>query len=74
LSERLTADVDGASSCDQQEPQRLASLAVARQRERLAGKRCPRRPNRVERVVLAAEPPLGARRAADLEHRLTAAG
>jgi hypothetical protein len=49
-------------------------LPVAGQRERLAGERCPRRPNRVERVVFAAQPPLGSLRAADLEHRLTALG
>jgi hypothetical protein len=38
------------------------------------GKGCPRRPRRVERVVLAAQASLGPRGTADLEHGLATAG
>ena len=58
LHERFAADVDGAAAGDQQQPQRLPSLPCPRQRERLARERRARRPDRVERVVLAAQPPL----------------
>jgi hypothetical protein len=54
LHERLATDVDGAASGDQQQPQGLPPLPRAGKRERLAGERRPRRPDCVERVVLAA--------------------
>jgi hypothetical protein len=73
LSECFAAHVDGAAACDQQEPQRFASVAVTWQRERLAGKRCACRPRRVECVVFAAQASLGPRGTADFEHALSTA-
>jgi hypothetical protein len=51
LDERFAAHVDGAATRDQKQPQRLASFPAAWKRKRLAGKRRPGRPRRVERVV-----------------------
>jgi hypothetical protein len=66
------ADIDGAAAGDQQQPQRFPPRTRARQRERLAGKRRPRRWDRVERVILAAPPMPVSRPAADLEHGFAA--
>jgi hypothetical protein len=66
LCERFGTDVDGATARDQQQPQRLAPLASARERERVAGERGPRGPGRVHRVASLPQPPLAAR--FDLEH------
>ena len=74
LSKCSAAYVDGASACDQQQPQRLASLPVARKGERLVGKCRPCRADRVERVVFAAQAALRSWCAADLEHPLATAG
>jgi hypothetical protein len=49
LHERLAPDVDRTPPRDQQQPQRLAPLPRARQRERLARKQHPRYTDRVER-------------------------
>ena len=49
----------------------LRVFTRAGQRERLAGQRCSRDPDRVERVVLAGQPPLRSWCAADLEHGFT---
>src|SRR5439155_1422469 len=70
LRQRFAADVDGAAARDQQQPQRLAPLASARERERVAGERGRRGPGRVQRVVFAAESTLAVRYATDLEHAL----
>jgi hypothetical protein len=74
LHERLAADVDGAATRDQQQPQRLSPLAHPRQRERVAGECRPRRPDRVECVVLAAQPTLAPRCPAELAHRFALLG
>ena len=73
LSERFAAHVDGAATCDQEQPQRLPAFAAACQRERLAAKRRPRGPGGVQRIVFPTQAPLRPRRTADLEHRLAAA-
>src|SRR5438477_204938 len=54
-------------------PQRLTPLTYARQCERVAGKGRASGPYRVEGVVFAAQPPLGLRHTAGLEHRLATA-
>jgi hypothetical protein len=72
LGQRFAADVDGAATRDQQQPQRLAPLTSPREREYVAGERGPCDPGRVQRVVFAAQPTLAARDATDLEHALSA--
>jgi hypothetical protein len=57
---------------NQQQPQRLASLPHPGHTDRRARQRRAYRTHRVERVVLAAQPPLVAGAATALEHRLTA--
>jgi hypothetical protein len=74
LPERFAAHVDGAATSDQQQPQRLPPLTGSRHRHRDAGECRPRCAGRVERVIFAAQPALGSRRAAHLEHRLAALG
>ena len=54
LSERLAAHVDGTSTSEQEQPQRFPPLPRARQRQRPAGQRGPRRAHGVEYVILAA--------------------
>jgi hypothetical protein len=54
LHERLAANVDGAATGEQQQPQRLAVLSRARQRQGLAPERGAGGPDRVELVVFAA--------------------
>jgi hypothetical protein len=54
LREPFAADVDGASTSDKQQPQRLPPRAGARQREPVAGECRTRCPGRVEGVVFAA--------------------
>src|SRR5437762_9256856 len=61
---------DPAAAGEQQHAQRLLTLACPRQRQDLARKRRARRSERVERVVLAAEPPLRADAASNLDRRL----
>ena len=58
LHERLAADVDGAASGDQQQPQRFAPLSRTRHRQRLAPECGACSANRVELVVFAAQPSL----------------
>ncbi len=74
LDEREPTHVDGAAPRKQQHPQRLLALARARQRQRLGREPGAGSPDRVERVVLATQPPLAAGVTADLEHRLAALG
>ena len=59
---------------EQQHGQRLLALAGAWQRQRLGRKSCTCSADRVERVVFAAQSPLSASVAADLERRFTALG
>src|SRR5207247_1779772 len=66
----FAADVDGAASGNEQEPQRLASLSGSRQRQRLARTSGASGADRIELVVLAAQPPLVPWQAANLEHGL----
>jgi len=49
-------------------------LASARQREQIGGEPCTRCADRIEWIVFAAQPPLGASVAADLEHHLVVIG
>ena len=72
LDERDATDVDGAAPREQQHAQRLLPLSRAWQRQRLSRKPGTCSADRVERVVLAAQSPLRAGVAADLEHRLAA--
>jgi hypothetical protein len=74
LSQGFASDVDGAATSDKQQPQRLSTLARSRQRKRVAGECRPRRARRVECVILAAQPTLGSRCTADLEHRFAMLG
>ncbi|HEX2432733.1 MAG TPA: hypothetical protein VHI55_02180 [Gaiellaceae bacterium] len=74
LCERFAAHVDGAASRDEQQPQRLAPLACARQRERVRGECCSGCAGCVERVIFAAQAAFRPWRAADFEHCLAAAG
>lgn len=72
LHERPPADLDRAAASEEQQPQGLASLPLPRHGQRLAHECCSCCTDRVERVVLALQPPLVARAAAALEHRLAA--
>jgi hypothetical protein len=66
------AHIDCASAGQQKQPQRLTPLPSSRQAQRLARERRPRGADRVQRVILAPQPPLVTRAASDLEHRLAA--
>ena len=67
LAECFAAHVDGAAAGDEQQPQRFSFLTAARERNRGTRECCSCRPGSVERVVFAVQPPLGSRRAAELE-------
>jgi hypothetical protein len=68
----VPASADGAAPREQQHPQRLLLLSRARQCQRLGRESGSGGADRLEGVVLAAQSPFGARRAAHLEHRLAA--
>jgi hypothetical protein len=70
LHERLAAHADGAAASEQEQPQRLPLLAQAWPRQGLARQRGARGADRIEPVVLAAQPALASRSTAHLEHRL----
>jgi hypothetical protein len=67
------ADIDSATAGEQQQPQRLPSLACSWQGKLAARERRPGGTCRVESVVFALQPPLATRAPAGLEHQLAAA-
>ena len=74
LDERDPANVDGASPGDHQYPQRFLTLSRTGSRTNAGSDNRARRAGRVERVVLAAQPPFGAGRAGALVDGLVASG